>query len=303
MARRIPPFAALRAFEGAARLGKLRLAGEELSLSVSAVSHQIKSLEDLLGVALFHRQKNTLRLTALGRDYLLELTKALDLISAATARIERDRHSASITVNLFPSLAALWLLPRLASFRKREPDIDVRVITTIDPIDFRTGLLDMAIRYAENSPVGAKTILLFAEDAFPICSPAYRDEFPRFEADSDLTRQTLIKCQTSVDEWPQWFRFSGFTGKLPQHSIDVDSRALALEAAMDGLGVAMGRTPYVDRALAAGRLVRLDNRVLSTGYSYFLVVTDNALRSRAARSFSDWLASQAAEMRSVTPGH
>jgi LysR family glycine cleavage system transcriptional activator len=293
MARRIPPFAALRAFEGAARLGNLRLAGEEISLSVSAVSHQIKSLEEFIGIALFHRDKNKLRLTAPGKDYLIELTRALDHIAAATARIEQERHSKSVSVNLFPSLAALWLLPRLASFRKLEPDIDVRVITTIDPIDFRTGSLDMAIRYAKTPPEGAKAILLFKDAAFPVCSPSYRDEFLQFEPASDLARQTLITCQTSPEEWNQWFRFAGFTGKPPQHTIDVDSRALALEAAVDGLGVAMGRTPYVERALAAGRLVRFNKRVLSTGQSYFLAMTESAMRSKAARSFADWLAGEA----------
>jgi LysR family glycine cleavage system transcriptional activator len=247
MARRVPPFAALRAFEGAARLGSLRRAGEELSLSVSAISHQIKSLEGFLGISLFQRDKNKLRLTVTGKNYLLELTRALDLIATATARIEQERHSKSVSVNLFSSLAALWLLPRLASFRKLEPNIDVRVITTNDPIDFRTGLVDMAIRYSKQPPQAAKTALLFKETVFPVCSPSYREEFLRFEPTSDLSRQTLITCQASPQEWPQWFQYIDFTGKPSQHTIDVDSRALALEAAVDGLGIAMGRTPYADR--------------------------------------------------------
>jgi LysR family glycine cleavage system transcriptional activator len=295
MARRIPPYASLRAFEGAARLGNLRIAGEELSLSVSAVSHQIKSLEEFLGITLFHREKNTLRLTEPGRSYMLELTSALDLMAAATARVERERHSAIVSVNLFPSLAALWLLPRLATFRKQEPNTDVRVITTLDPIDFRSGLLDMAIRYAEKPPEAAKTVLLFNEHAFPVCSSAYRDEFPQFEPCSDLTRQTFISCRTSPGEWEQWFKYIGFAGKTPRHTIEVDSRALALEAAMDGLGITMGRTPYADRALAAGRLVRFNQAVFSTGQSYFLVLTDNALRRKTARGFADWLVSEARE--------
>ncbi|MBC8036153.1 MAG: LysR family transcriptional regulator [Rhizobiales bacterium] len=298
MARRMPPFAALRAFEGAARLGNLRLSGEELSLSVSAISHQIKSLEEFVGIALFHRDKNKLRLTAPGKDYLLELTRALDLIATATARIEQERHSNSVSINLFSSLAALWLLPRLASFRKLEPNVDVRVITTDDPIDFRTGLVDMAIRYAKQAPDAAKTALLFKESVFPVCSPSYRGEFLRFDPSSDLSRQTLITCQSSPEEWAQWFRYIGFSGKPPRHTIDVDSRALALEAAMDGLGIAMGRTPFADRGMAAGRLVRFNKRMLSTGQSYFLAMTESAMRSKAARSFSDWLVAQTGEKHS-----
>lgn len=293
MARRMPPFAALRAFEGAARLGNLRLSGEELSLSVSAVSHQIKSLEEFLGTALFHRDKNKLQLTAPGKDYLLELTRALDLIASATARIEQERHSNSVSINLFSSLAAMWLLPRLASFRKLEPDVDVRVITANEPIDFRSGLLDMAIRYGDKPPETGKTTLLFRDVAFPVCAPAYRDEFPRFDPSSDLSRQTIITTQSSPGEWTEWFSYIGFTGKPPEHTIEFDSRALALEAAMDGLGIAMGRTPYVDRALAAGRLVRFNKRTLSTGQSYFLAMTESAMRSKAARSFSNWLIVQA----------
>ena len=303
MARRLPTFAAVRAFEAAARHGNLRLAGEELSLTVSAISHQIKSLEGYLGAPLFVRSKNALHLTPAARDYALELTRALDTLQSATARVEQERRPDCITINLFPSLASLWLLPRLTTFRKLEPDVDVRVITTLDPIDFRGGLIDLAIRYADTPPQSARTTKMFPEQAFPVCAPSYGAETGSIDTRADLTGLTLIRTQTLADEWTDWFSFTGFKGKLPGRYIDVDSRALALEAAIDGLGVAMGRTPFVNRALATGRLRRLSKRTMTDGKSYYLAETDSALRSRVNRRFSEWLLEQAAMIEPVSSNH
>ena len=299
MARRLPPFAAIRAFEAVARYGNLRLAGEELSLTVSALSHQVKSLEDYLGTPLFVRANNTLQLTPAGKDYALELTGILDTIQSATARARQERRQGSVTINLFPSLAALWLLPRLATFRKLEPDVDVRVVTTLDPIDLRSGLVDLAIRYADNPPNSACTTWMFSEQAFPVCAPSYGAGTGSVDSGSDLSDLTLIRTQTSPHEWADWFRFVGFKGKLPARNIDVDSRALALEAAMDGLGIAMGRTPFVDRALASGRLCAMSNRTLSDGNAYYLIETDGARHSRITRQFAQWLLEQASAIEPV----
>jgi LysR family glycine cleavage system transcriptional activator len=295
MARRIPPFAALRAFEAAARHGNLRRAGEELSLSVSAVSHQIKSLEDFLGIALFLRDNSKMSLTADGRDYVVDLTQSLDLIANATARVEQHRQAGQLTVNLFPSLAALWLLPRLNTYRRLEPNVDVRVMTTMEAIDFRTGSIDIAIRYATAAPEGFRADVLFGEEAFPVCSPAYLEQMGGVGSDGDFSDWTLVATDSAPREWEEWFESSGFTGKRPLHRVDFDSRSLALEAAADSLGIVMGRTPFVDRALASGRLIRPFGQRVATGYFYFLVVPERSLRIQAVTSFRKWLLAEASQ--------
>ena len=293
MARRIPPFAALRAFEAAARHGNLRRAGEELSLSVSAVSHQIKSLEDFLGIGLFLRDNSKMSLTTAGRDYVVDLTQSLDLIANSTARVERHRQAGHLTINLFHSFAALWLMPRLSSYRRLEPDVDVRVMTTIEEIDFRTGFIDVAIRYATTAPAGFCADALFGEEIFPVCSPAYLEQMGGVGSEGDFSGWTLVGCGAAPREWEEWFESSGFTGKRPLHRVDFDSRSLALEAAADSLGIVMGRTPFVDRALASGRLIRPFGERVTTGYFYFLVVPERSLRMQAVTSFRKWLLAEA----------
>jgi LysR family glycine cleavage system transcriptional activator len=295
MARRIPPFAALRAFEAAARHGNLRRAGGELSLSVSAVSHQIKSLEDFLGIALFLRDNSKMSLTPDGRDYVVDLTQSLDLIANATARVEQHRQARQLTINLFPSLAALWLLPRLHTYRRLEPNVDVRVMTTMEAIDFRTGSIDIAIWYATTAPEGLRADVLFGEEAFPVCSPAYLEQMGGVGSDGDFSGWTLVSSGSAPREWEEWFESSGFTGMRPLHRVDFDSRSLALEAAADSLGIVMGRTPFVDRALASGRLIRPFGQRVATGYFYFLVVPARSLRIQAVTSFRKWLLEEASQ--------
>ncbi len=302
MTRRIPPFAALRAYEATARHGTLRRAGEELALSVSAISHQIKSLENFLGVALFYREKNTLILTPAGRDYLVDLTRSLDQLANATARVEQLRHLPYLTVNLFPSLAALWLLPRLSAYRLVEPNVDVRVMTTAEPVDFRTGTIDIAIRYAFLATEGFRADVLFEEEAFPVCSPAYAKQFREIRNEGNFSACTIIHCQAAPSEWEDWFAFTKSAGKRSRRNIVLDSRLLALEAAADGLGVAMGRTPVVDRALASGRLLPLSDRRLVTGETYTVVVPERSLRMPAVRSFRTWLMSEACQPPTLRRG-
>jgi LysR family glycine cleavage system transcriptional activator len=304
MARRIPPFAALRAFESAARHGNFRRAGEELSLSISAISHQIKSLEDFLGVSLFRRSGNAMSLTGAGKLYVSDLTAIFDQLTDATARVEHSAQAAQLTINMFPSLAAQWLLPRLNSYRQIHPNDDVRVITTLEPIDFRMEAIDLGVRYAATAPVDFHTDILFVEEMFPVCSPLYLGGLKSLTVSSDLSKVTMIRCTAALEEWDQWFDTIGFTGKKPKHKVDFDSRSLALEAAADGIGLAMGRTPYVERALAAKRLHIPFARRLATGYNFYLVMPERAHRQKSANDFRKWLLAEArgsAKPRAAAP--
>jgi LysR family glycine cleavage system transcriptional activator len=287
--RRIPPFAALRAFEAAARHCNLRVAGEELFLSVSAVSHQIKALEQFLGVQLFSRVHNSLELTSAGLAYLQDVADALDTMAAATARVSALHNLTKISINMFPSFAVLWFMPQLSSWYQRSPHTDITVVTSMEGINFRSGTIDMAIHYDKKSTLSPTVVTLFDETIYPVCSPQYaRDngiEYPK----SDLEGLTLIHCQSAADEWEQWFRETSASSIPPRRALNVDNRALALQAAESGLGVAMGRTPFAQRALRDGRLCRLFDSSLPSGFAYTIKLSDSAVRNPTIRDFSAWL--------------
>jgi LysR family transcriptional regulator, glycine cleavage system transcriptional activator len=295
MPRKIPPFAALRAFEAAARHCNLRLAGEELFLSVSAVSHQIKSLEQLLGVQLFIRTHTGLKLTTAGATYLKDIAGAFDTLAAATIHVSGTRDLAKISINMFPSLAVLWFMPKLSSWYERSPDTDITVITSIESVSFRSSAIDVAIRYEEKSTLSPAAVTLFDEYIYPVCSPSYAQNTGLDATTSDLEGATLIHCQSAPGEWEQWFR--GAMGCLvpPRRSLNVDNRALALQAAESGLGVAMGRTPFAQRAFSEGRLRRLFDSNLPSGFTYAIALSDGATRNPTINEFTHWLTEIAKE--------
>lgn len=293
MSPRIPPFAAIRAFESAARHCNLRLASEELFLSISAVSHQLKSLEQHLGVALFDRSKSSLQLTSAGKIYSRKLSNALDIIYSATAEVIAVRDANDVTINLYPSLAVMWLMPALADFYEMFPQIQVNVLTSIEPMSFRSGELDLALRYEPTQDIPDDIPVLFDESIYPVCTLEYAERLKIESSHKTYCNATLIHCQTSRDEWDVWFDAIGDPGTESLRILNVDNRALALRAAENGLGIAMGRTPYVTSLLEEGRLVRVDRRQVVTGYSYSLYCSDSSLRSSATQEFLQWLTNAA----------
>lgn len=302
MARRLPPFAAIRAFEAAARHSNFRRASEELGLSPSAVSHQVKSLEDFLGIPLFHRSEGGLLLTPAGATYLIELREALDRIETATAHVRRARESTHLTVHLFPSLAALWLIPRLTRFQRMEPALDVRLVTSLEPIDFRRAEIDVAIRYATDPPPEHRADRMFDEELFVVCSPGYIERSGPIATLGDLAGRVFIHCETEPNEWADWLTFAGAPALEAGRRIRLDSRALALGAAADGLGIAVGRTPFVLDHLAAGRLVAPLPFRLRTGFSYYVVSPLRSAPLRAVASFRDWLLAECKAEPGAAPG-
>ena len=289
MSRKIPPYAALRAFEATARLGNLRRAASDLSVSISAISHQIKSLEEHLGVALFERGSSGMSLTADGTFYAEEVGIALDRMASATAKVE-DRHkSNSVTINMYPLLAAMWLMPKLVEFNRLEPDYEVKLITSMEPVDLQLGTADLCIFDTKTAPNEYRVDHLFDEKAFPVCSPAYADQVKDAIQTDDWSPVVLIDCHTTPGEWESWLADKPNWNPHSARRLDFASRFLALEAASDGLGIAMGRTPFVERGLDAGRLVCPFGEVETTGYGYYLIAPERAFRVPAVTAFRKWL--------------
>jgi len=300
MNRRLPPFAALRAFEAAARHGNFTKAAFELSVSPSAISHQVKQLEERLGVCLFYRENGVLELTEPARVYFAEISQALNLLEVASARIELNLSSKSLTINLFPSLAASWLLRGLNSFHSANPTVDVRLITSLKPIDFAGSDIDLAIRYLAEPPAGMPFLFLFEEIVFPVCSPRLAAVLGSRPMADTLAQETLIYCDTQPDEWPTWWASQGQSAIAQSRQIRVDNRLLALEAALDGLGVAMARTPYADHDLRTGRLVAPFAEQISTGWNYYLVWPERKAKIDSLVRFVAWVREYCNGARSST---
>ena len=301
MARRLPPLNALRAFEAAARHLSFTKAAEELYVTQAAISHQIKALEATLDVQLFRRLNRRLMLTDAGQLYLPALTEAFDGIDAATGRLRADENAGSLTVSVANSLAAKWLLPRLPRFRERHPEIDVEVSATDRLVDFGRDNVDMGIRYGLGNYPGLKVDPLMEDTVFPVCSPQLADGrlvdgLVPLRAPEDLRRHTLLHDDVSTGEAPDWRRWltaAGVTGVNPERGPRYSHSSLVLQAAIDGQGVALGRSSLVSLDLEAGRLVQPFGPTLPSHYACYVVSPVATAERPKIKAFRDWLLEEA----------
>jgi len=285
------PLKAIQAFEAAARLSSFALAAEELFLTPSAISHQVKYLEELVGVRLFHRVHRAVVLTDSGRRYAEEICAAFASIESATRQVGRTEKSDILTVHSTPSIAAQWLMPRLARFSALFPDIDVRVHASPDPADLTTGAVDIDIRYSMRKlqPAGTMMLPFPAETIVPLCAPELANGPHPIRTPEDLCHHTLIHSERGLVGWRDWLRLHRKVLLDISRGPRFDRSFMAISAAVDGLGVCFESLLLVQRELDSGRLVAplgLDGLKVQ-GYSL------NLLKSRAElpkiRSFQDWL--------------
>ena len=279
-----PPLNGLRAFEAAARTGSFVAAGAELHVSASAVSRLVKLLEQRLNVGLFERLPNGLSLTEPGATYLAELTAAFDRIGQATERLTSNSSSA-LLIGAGPTLAMRWLIPRLPSFQKKHPDIDVRLSTSIADADPMRPDWTAAIRAGDGVWPGFTSHFLFTADLFPVCAPALAAALrkPR-----DLSKATILQVANAPEDWGIWLRAANVDLEL-RHAKQFDYPAFALQAALDGLGVAMARAPFVVDDLAAGRLVRPFKIAAPKGKGWYFVHRLGHDGNPALQAFRAWL--------------
>jgi LysR family transcriptional regulator, glycine cleavage system transcriptional activator len=289
MALRLPPLASLRFFEAAGRHHSFKLAAAELNVTPSAVSHGIIGLEQVLGVELFVREPRKLLLTPEGADYLPYVSEALSLIAIGTQRLPNRRANRTIAVSCAPTLASRWLLPRLHNFSNRWPNVSIAVDTSRRQVGFPVDGFDFAIRMSRAPVAGAAWTRLFGEQLVPVCSPAYRDGLVDGEGDVDLRRARLIHVTAASEDWQAWLDRSGVSGIEPAGGLRFDTIQLAFEAAIAGLGVAMGRRPLVGRDLVTEALVEISSQVVVAETAYWLVSSDAADRRPDLLGFKRWL--------------
>ena len=256
--RALPPLNAVRAFEAAARLGSFKEAAVELGVTHGAISQQIRLLEDRLGApALFQRSTRRVTLTPAGTAFLEEISPALDRISSAVQRHRATRGevpAAVLRVNALATFSMRWLLPRLSRFRDERPDIEVRLTTSNDPLDALADAFDVVIRGGPDSFHGFTSRLFLSERRLPVCSPALIAKLPLKEV-SDLAQHTLLNVTSMPRLWHDWLVQAGQPRITPAATLTFDHFFLTIQAAIDGLGVAMGPTALIGDDAAAGRLI------------------------------------------------
>jgi LysR family glycine cleavage system transcriptional activator len=266
MSRRLPPLTALRSFEAAARHGSFARAADELAVTQAAISHQVRELEDWLGVPLFTRLHRGVRLSDAGERYLASLTSAFDEMAQATAAMLDDSAAATLTVSAEPAFAARWLLPRLAGFRQRHPDIELDLDPDSSLVDFRSEAVDVAVRYGPGEWPELEKEHLVDIVAFPVCSPALVAGEHPLRAPADLAHHALLHDDTT-DGWREWL-------------------------AIAGQGVALGDNLLSATDLASGRLVRPFAVPVSPCHAYWLVAPPAHRERPGVAAFWAWLAEE-----------
>jgi LysR family glycine cleavage system transcriptional activator len=292
MPRRLPPLNSLPSFEAAARHLSFSKAAEELHVTHGAVSRAIRHLETQLGVQLFTRKVRSVVLTPLGVSYAAEVRQSLDHLAAATLAMS-GQQSSVLTVSTLDAFASKWLVPRLFKFRRAYGDIDMRLSTSEKLADFVSDGIEIAIRYGRGQYPGVRSELLMQEDLSPVCSPALLEGPHPLRSPADLKYHTLIHDDFPID-WAMWLRMAGVEGVDPHKGPSFYASEHVVQAAVQGEGVALGRSSLVDDDIAAGRLVRPFEFRLSAGLAYYLVYPPGALKRQKVKNFRDWIMAEVA---------
>ncbi|MCK1422561.1 transcriptional regulator GcvA [Bradyrhizobium sp. 180] len=291
MTARLPSLNGLRAFEAAARHLSFTLAATELNVTQTAISHQIRRLEEELGIRLFVRQNRALTLTPEARDYLPGVRAAFNDLRLATDRLLRKDDDKVLTVSTLASLAAKWLLPRLTDFQEQHPGIDVRITTSTSLVDFQRDDVDAAIRYGRGQWPGLRADWLMADELFPVCSPSLLRGDKPLRRPEDLRNHSLLHTSNAnSDDWRLWLTAAGLPADIArQPGITFDMIFMTIQAAIDGIGVAMGRTSYVQDDIAKGRLVVPFKIALPADAGFYLVSPEGRREAPKLTAFRDWM--------------
>jgi LysR family transcriptional regulator, glycine cleavage system transcriptional activator len=294
--RFLPPMQALRALEACARLSSFTEAANELNITQSAVSRQIHALEEMLGADLFVREKQTARLTVAGEAYANEVRQALQRLATATLSFRASPQGGMIRLAILPTLGTRWLAPRLPAFLSAHPDISISLVTRLEPFDFRQEPVDAAIHYGMPDWPGAELDFLMPETVVPACSPAFREQY-KIRTAEDLVSVPLLHMVSRPDAWERWFDANG-VGFGSVHGMLIDQFAVAAQAAMAGLGVALLPAFLFQDELRRGDLVEAIDAPLISTESYYLARPNSRGEYPPLELFRQWLLRESAALRS-----
>lgn len=301
--RRLPPLNAVRAFEAAARHCSFTRAADELFVTQGAVSHQVKLLEEWFGFQLFDRHKRELQLTTKGEQYLRSVRVMLNELHVATRSLLDEDTERLLCVSVAESFAVNWLINRMNRFSGKHPELDVRVTSQnqIDDLGNVVGeegpnWVDLRIRYGRGKWPGLQVTKLFDEDVFPVCSPGLLEGADLPERIEDLNEFPLIHDDMQMS-WESWAHSAGSPASMSNRGPKFSHSHMALQAAMNGSGVVLGRSVLAVDYLDAGQLVRPLNVSVPAEHSYYLLCQEGMVGDPRVKAFTEWLLDEAAEFR------
>lgn len=297
--QRLPSLNSLRAFVAVARTRSVVAAADELCVTPSAVSHQLRRLEEELEVALFVRSGKTIALGPEGETYYEQLRDVFDRIEQATAKVRSKNMGRVVTITTVPVFAIKWLVRRLAQFHTLHPDIEVRLGTAYKSFDLNVSGHDLAIRWGAGHWPGMTAVRLMPDIVQPVCSPAFRNTHGLLSEASMEIHGRLIHMGRSRDDWRHWFDMSGWIYTDLPGSMHFSEPTSAIQAAIDGLGVVLGPHALVDEDLSSGRLVPAHGRTMLTHDAYYLVYPAKTAMSKAAAAFAHWVTGSCADFAST----
>ncbi len=294
MPRRLPALNALRAFEAAARHESFTRAAEELFVTQGAVSHQVKALEQELGLRLFNRERQRLVLTETGRQYLAVVRDAFDRIAVGTDHLLQRQSAGALTMSTSPDFAAKWLVHRLGRFAEAHPAIDLRVSATMHHVDFAREEVDLAVRHGDGNWPGLHVERLSAEQLFPVCSPKLLGGKHRLRKPADVLKFPILHLDTSKD-WSRWLEAAGVSDGDHSRGLVLNRASMLIDAAVDGQGIALARTTLAAWDLINGRLVRPFEQSLRVSKNYWIVCPKATAMLPKVKTARAWLLAEAAE--------
>ncbi|MGO1117974.1 transcriptional regulator GcvA [Rhodovibrionaceae bacterium A322] len=288
----LPTMAALRAFEATARHLSFTKAAEELALTQAAVSHQVRTMEDLLGVQVFARYTRRLELNAQGTLLLPFVRKSLQQLRDGLSLLDQSAEDQGLTLSTMPSFSTKWLAPRLAGFWRAYPGVDLRLTHSVSLVNFDRDDVDLAIRYGEGNWPGVISECALPVDRVPVCAPQFMEGEAALTQPADLLNHTLLHMDNRA-EWTQWLRSVGVSRRETCAGLVLDDSAILLQLAIDGQGIALGNRSLIADDLRTGRLVIPFPEIQKEDLAYYLVYPPKALEKPAVAAFRDWFMAEA----------
>jgi LysR family glycine cleavage system transcriptional activator len=258
-------------------------------VTASAISHQIKSLEEFLGLSLFRRTKRKVELTPIGEQYLIAIKHALDEIEVATQRITANPETDVVTISVAPNFLTRWLMPRMSRFQERFPDVELQITASTGLIDFNKANTDMAIYFGHGDWHDIEVHFLRSVFLVPVCSPYLLKNVESLREPKDLKKHTLIHVGKRLYEWPEWLQLAGVEYAGFSRGLQLSSSQLATAAAQEGLGVALADSTLTSREIREGKLIMPFDIMLDTHKSFYLVYQKHRLLSYGMQAFKEWV--------------